>query len=139
MTNSDNTPDPGSWFKANRHEPADDGFTERLMHRLPPKAPLLLPQAAIALGAAAGFCIYFTALGATSITGLVRRLAADADALIAALAAQQEAVVDSVTRMLSTGASPTLLPANLIAIYLTIVAGLAAATVGVSRRSKLEV
>ncbi|MDR1342631.1 MAG: DUF5056 domain-containing protein [Prevotellaceae bacterium] len=83
MTDSTSAPDWGKWFKAHRQEPADNGFTEALMRRLPPR-PSLLPQAAIALGVAgvaiAGFFVFLAVvLDFSVIIGSVKNLGAAAD------------------------------------------------------------
>ncbi|MDR1022628.1 MAG: hypothetical protein LBL94_05080 [Prevotellaceae bacterium] len=81
---STSAPDWGKWFKSHRQEPADNGFTEELMRRLPPQPSLLPPAAAaIALGMAGvaigGFFVFLAAvLDFGVIAGSVKSLGAAA-------------------------------------------------------------
>lgn len=85
MTGSTSTPDLRGWFKAQRHEPAGDDFTETLMRNLPPKAPLL-PALAAAVSLAAGLLICAITADWESLAGHLLHATATAIASAPALA-----------------------------------------------------
>ncbi|MDR0414366.1 MAG: DUF5056 domain-containing protein [Prevotellaceae bacterium] len=94
--NGISAPNAGRWFKDHRQELADDGFTQKLMRRLPPK-PSLLPQAAAALGMVGMGVAVFLALAATdagAVVGSVRNFVAAASNSVIFLSSTLVATLD---------------------------------------------
>jgi hypothetical protein len=120
------------WFKVHRHDLADDGFTENLVRRLPPRAPLL-PQLALAAGLAA---LFAAGLALANLEGLASGVLRTADTLASTaadaiptatqwLSATVAAILAAVLHCAASLRDLPLLMAVAVALYLAAIAGVA--------------
>ncbi|MDR1417258.1 MAG: DUF5056 domain-containing protein [Prevotellaceae bacterium] len=137
MTDSTGAPDWGKWFKAHRQELADNGFTEELMRRLPPK-PSLLPQAIIALAVVgslvAGLFVSLAVLDFSMIIGRAQSLAAAVDASTITSLSSWLSVLSSAihTTTAAIATAATLATANSAATVATFISPLSVGVAAVS-------